>query len=780
MRVFVASLTTIAPSLANSVDENDATGSSTATFYGVISGVPRPFREGGVDVLNPLPPGAPANVPRFDGNPERLRIVSNGFGLPPVEVAAGQVVTNVAGILDYGFRAYSILPQSALTIAGAAAATPVATPTANQFTVAATNLQRFFDTVNDPDVGEPVLTAAAFERRLNKASLMIRNVMRTPDILGVVEVENLSTLQSLATRINDDAVAALQPNPNYVAYLEEGNDVGGIDVGFLVKSARVATIEVVQINKDETYTNPNNGQPETLHDRPSLLLRAVVTSATGATFPITTIVNHLRSLNDVEDPVDGNRVRTKRRAQAESLANYVQSLQTANPGERIILVGDFNAFQFNDGLVDSIGTIKGTPTPADEVVLASMDLVDPDLINRVDLAPVDQRYSYSFDGNAQTLDHALVTSTLQPLVDSLQYGRVNADFPESLRNDATRPERISDHDPLVVFLNFPPPAPTQTTVASSQNPSADGQPVTFTATVTANGLPVTEGTVTFKEGATTLSAPIPLNPAGQAVFTTSSLGAGSRTVVAEYSGTANFSPSQGSVVQIVNPSLSISDVTILEGNLNLAPAIFTVTLSSASNLPVTVKFATANGSATAWLDYVPRPLTTLTFPAGVTTKTLSVLVVGDLFDESAEQFVVNLSAPVNATLADAEGIGTIEDNDSPPRIFIGDASISEGNSGTKMLHFVVGLSFLSGQDVTVDFATATGTAASPLDYSAVAGTLTFPSGTLLRTVSVPIKGDTVFEADETFFVNLSNAMGAVIFDGQGRGTIVNDDRRPRH
>ena len=332
MRVFVASLTTIAPSLANSVDENDATGSSTATFYGVITGVPRPFREEGVDVLNPLPAGAPGNVPRFDANPERLRIVSNGFGLPAVEVAAGQVVTNVAGILDYGFRTYSIFPQLPLTISGAFAATPVATPTASQFTVAATNLQRFFDTVNDPGIGEPVLTAAAFERRLNKASLMIRSVMRTPDILGVVEVENLTTLQSLATRINDDAVAALQPNPNYVAYLEEGNDVGGIDVGFLVKSARVATIEVVQINKTETYINPNNGQPETLHDRPSLLLRAVVTSATGATFPITAIVNHLRSLNDVEDPVDGNRVRTKRRAQAESLANLRAIAPDGEPG----------------------------------------------------------------------------------------------------------------------------------------------------------------------------------------------------------------------------------------------------------------------------------------------------------------------------------------------------------------------------------------------------------------------------------------------------------------
>lgn len=781
MRVSVASLTTIAPSLANSVDENDATGSSSATFYGVITGVPRPFREEGVDQLNPLPPGAPANVPRFDGNPERLRIVSNGLGLPPVEVAAGQVVTGVAGILDYGFRTYTIFPQSPLTIVGSVAAIPVETPTPGQFSVASANLQRFFDTVNDPSIGEPVLTSAAFERRLKKASLMIRNVLKTPDILGVVEMENLSTLQTLATRINNDAESALQPNPHYEAYLEEGNDIGGIDVGFLVKSTRVSTIDVVQINPDETYVNPNNGQNETLHDRPSLQLRAVVTSATGATFPITVIVNHLRSLSGVEDPADGNRIRTKRRAQAESLANYVQGRQQADPAERIILVGDFNAFQFNDGLGDSIGTIKGTPAPADQVVLASPDLVDPDLTNLVDLAAADQRYSFSFDGNAQTLDHALITPTLLALVDGLQYGRTNADFPESLRNDDTRPERISDHDPLVVFVNFPPPAPTSTVVMSSPNPSAAGQPVTFTATVsTSGGFAVTEGTVIFKEGATPLSGPLPLNSAGEAVFTTSTLGAGSRTIVAEYSGSGNFQPSQGSVTQIVNPSLSISDVAITEGNFNLAAATFTVTLSAASNLPVTVQFATANGSAVEWLDYVPRSLQPLTFPAGTTTQMISVLVIGDIFDEAAEQFFVNLSAPVNATLADAQGAATIVDNDAPPRLFVTDASITEGDSGTKTLHFVVGLTFLSGQEIAVDFATANGTAAAPLDFTAVSGTLTFPPGALLRTISVPIKGDTAFEADETFFVNLTNAINADVIDGQGRGTIVNDDRRGRH
>ena len=135
-----------------------------------------------------------------------------------------------------------------------------------EFTVAAYNLERFFDTVNDPAVGETVLTAAAFASAACARPRWASAITCTrPDILGVVEVENLSTLQTLADRINADAVAAGQPDPQYVAYLQEGNDIGGIDVGFLVKTADVAAgvarVEVAgghaSIGKDTTWTEPD-------------------------------------------------------------------------------------------------------------------------------------------------------------------------------------------------------------------------------------------------------------------------------------------------------------------------------------------------------------------------------------------------------------------------------------------------------------------------------------------------------------------------------------------
>ncbi len=456
MRVHVDSLTAVAPT-QGTINEANATSVSNGVFYGVITGIARPFREPGVEVPDPLPPGSPCCVPDFDANPERLRVDSDGLiGGTSLEVSTGAVVTNLTGPLDYAFRTYTILPDTVPGVSGGlTAAIPVSDPLPGRFRVASFNLERFFDTVDDPGISDVALTATAFANRLNKASLAIRNVLKMPDILGVEELENLTTLQALATKINSDAVAAGQPNPNYAAYLEEGNDIGGIDVGFLVKSTRVNVVDVTQYNKDETYIDPNTGDPALLNDRPSLILRATVQPPVGTPYPITVIVNHLRSLSGVDDPVDGNRVRTKRRAQAESLANLLLTRYPTDPSEHILLVGDFNAFQFNDGYVDTIGTIKGTPTSCDEVVLCSGDLGYPDLVDLVNTVPLPERYSYSFDGNAQVLDHELATQNLLSRFEGLQFARNDADFAESFRNDPNRPERISDHDIPVASFRLP-------------------------------------------------------------------------------------------------------------------------------------------------------------------------------------------------------------------------------------------------------------------------------------------------------------------------------------
>jgi uncharacterized protein len=478
MRVSVPSLTVVAPTLGN-VSEPNATATSTGVFVGVVTGQGRPFREAGIRANDQPPPGSGVTippVPRFDANPERIRVDADALvGAGTIDVSTGAVVTGLVGPLDYAFRTYTILPDPptvspAPVVTGGMGAVAVSDPTDMEFTIASLNLQRFFDTVDDPGISEPVLTAAAFANRLNKASLAIRNFTKTPDILGVVEVENLTTLQALAARISSDAIAASQPDPLYQALLIEGNDVGGIDVGFLVKqqlvngtTPRITVGPVLQENAAELLVNPDSST-ELLNDRPTLRLMATVNHPNGESFAVTVMVSHLRSLTDVDSlapggngwPTAGARVRAKRRAQAESLARLVELRQNGDPAERIVLVGDFNAFEFNDGYVDSLRTIAGTPTPAAQVVLASPDLVTLDLTNLLPAAPA-ERYSFSFDGSAQKLDHVMVNGALVGAVDAMrsEHARTGSDFPETARNDANSVLRVSDHDPIVAFFRVP-------------------------------------------------------------------------------------------------------------------------------------------------------------------------------------------------------------------------------------------------------------------------------------------------------------------------------------
>src|SRR6266508_3651657 len=230
----------------------------------------------------------------------------------------------------------------------------------------------------------------------------------------------------------------------------------------------------------------------------------------------------------------------------------------------------------------------------------------------------------------------------------------------------------------------------------------------------------------------------------------------------------------GDMVDDDGPEISIGDVTVAEGDSGTVTASFLVSLSAASPQTVTVQYATANGTATAPDDYLAAS-GTLTFQPGRTTRPVAVTVNGDTIDEEDETYFVNLSSPVNATIVDGQGLGTITDDDGIPTLSIGDATVTEGNSGTVNATFTVTLSPASGQTVSVDYATADGTATAPDDYLATGGNLVFEPGQTTRTVEVTVNGDTLDEIDETFTTNLSNSVNATIADGLGLGTIIDDD-----
>jgi len=639
MRVSVASLTVVAPTAGNSTAEANATQTSNGVFYGVVTGLPRPAREPGIQAPDPAPSGTIPPIPRFDANPELLRIDSDAIGGAIIDVSTTAVVTGIVGPVEYTFRHYTIHPDPspAPVVTGGMTATAVSTPTSSEFTIGSYNLERFFDTVNDPSIGEPVLTTTAFNNRLNKASLGIRDHLKMPDILGVVEVENLSTLQALAAKINSDASLASQPDPQYVAYLQEGNDVGGIDVGFLVKTAivsgstpRVSVNSVTQVNPTELFVNADSSTEE-LNDRPSLVLDAVINGAGGSSFPVVVIVNHLRSLIGVNDEsagafgwsTVGARVRAKRLKQAESLANYIQGRQTTNPAERIVLVGDFNAYEFNDGLVDMVNVIAGTPPPDDQTAVPGdgVDLVNPDLDDLVDTPPPGERYSYLFDGSTQNIDHVIVN---QPFIAAtnarrVEHARINADFPAIDRNNASTPRHLSDHDPVLGFFSsiIFTMADLSITKTDSPDPVSAGSNLTYTITLGNDG-PDPASTASWTDTLPAGTTFVSLSSAAGWTCTTPAVGAGGTVSCSNATFPVGSAPFTLTVA--VDPSLTSG--TVLSNTA-------TVTSSTSDGAPGNESAtATTTVAASADLSISKSDSPDPVFAGGTISYTISVTNAG--------------------------------------------------------------------------------------------------------------------------------------------------------
>ncbi len=214
------------------------------------------------------------------------------------------------------------------------------------------------------------------------------------------------------------------------------------------------------------------------------------------------------------------------------------------------------------------------------------------------------------------------------------------------------------------------------------------------------------------------------------------------------------------------PTLSIGNAMVSETGATTVNETFTVTLSSASSTPVTVHYATVDGTAKAGVDYTAIS-GTLTFAAGVVSQTITVATHPGVAGTHA--YTVVLSNPTGATIATPQGTGTIVDP-PPPALTIGDATVTEGSSGTVNEVFTVKLSSASTAPVTVHYATADGTAKAGVDYTATSGTLTFAPGTTSQTITVPTQAGSA--GTHTYSVTLSQPSGATISDGSAVGTII--------
>ena len=357
------------------------------------------------------------------------------------DIARGSTVNYARGPLAFRFDEHRLLPLE-LDVTPRAldeVTRPVRERATGEFTIATLNLLDLFG------AGEGS-TPGGFSTRLAKHAAYICDLMDAPSIIGLQELGGPNALNGLIDAVEETC------GVTYEGTAAVTNDPRSIRTGAMWRS-NVSDVETTALAVDETFTNPNTGNPSTTHDRPPLLLTGTV-DAGGEDFPLEVIVVHNRSFIDALSSSPFARV--KRRAQAISIADIVQARQLEHPEVRLAVLGDFNDYEFSDGLIDGVGIISGTADPSESLLDVPPQIVNPVLTNQVLNVPATDRYSFIFEGNAQVLDHILTSEGLTEFVTDITYPRGNVDAPQSFLSDANTPLRSSDHEGLVLFLSPTP------------------------------------------------------------------------------------------------------------------------------------------------------------------------------------------------------------------------------------------------------------------------------------------------------------------------------------
>ena len=440
-------------------NEANATATSSGVFYGVVTGRPRPFREAGIQAPDPAPSGggrsrrSRASTP----TPRRIRVDSDGLvGGPLIDVGTGAVVTGLVGPLDYTFRTYTILPDAGGCDRRLGGPTPgaVTAPTrAGVHCRAPTTCERFFDTVTIPASA----TSCSPPRRSTTACQGLARDPRLPaharhprrrrdgephHAAGARDPHQRRRRRRRAARPAVRAVPRRRQRRRRHRRRLPGED----GAGRRRDAACRRSTPWCRSTPATLFVNPDTST-ELLNDRPPLRLDAVVNHANGASFPLTVIVNHLRSLDARQQrsaagtngwPTTGAGSAPSGRSRPSPSPTWSRRARSPTrrahrPARRLQRL----RVQRRPGRLD--GRIAGTPPPDNETAVPGdgIDLVNPDLDNLFDTPPPAERYSYVFDGNAQNLDHALVNAPLiaATLARRLEHARINADFAE------TRPQR---------------------------------------------------------------------------------------------------------------------------------------------------------------------------------------------------------------------------------------------------------------------------------------------------------------------------------------------------
>jgi hypothetical protein len=461
------------------------------------------FREAGIAGDEYVPATAPSTVATWGGNPQRILIDTATFGGAPVDITVGQTITCAVpsgitlgatkgiGLIDYtlGYARLLIFKSTTCTVSGTVAATTSAAADSTHFHVGTLDLNRFYNTTSNSS-GAVAISSDAYTRRLTKAADAIVNSLGKPDILSLQELKDLSTLQDVAMAVNTLG------GTTYVPYLTSGNDTASLNLGFLINSATVVTDSVTQVEANSTYTTASGGSA-TLWERPPLVLKAEFVR-TGKNYPVTVIDVHLTSRDKIGDATLGPDVRAHRAAQAADLSALVQSYQT--DGTNVVVAGNFNAFEYNDGYVDVLGVVTGSPAAASAVTLYQATNTTGALTNFTTFVDSTERYNYLDRGNGEAIEHILASATvsdtstasasLASYISSVTQPHFSADFAAINTNSATTAAGLTPHDGFVAAFAIPP-VPTTASISSTalnfgsvNLGSSASQTVTITNTTT--------------------------------------------------------------------------------------------------------------------------------------------------------------------------------------------------------------------------------------------------------------------------------------------------------
>ena len=343
-----------------------------------------------------------------EGTGERIGVLRPGKLAPDVTV--GDRVTGIAGPLHYTYGNYKVAQQGTLRVLPSPKPLPelpdVCPPA---FSVATFNLENLFDTSDDPGTTDPISTPEQYDRKLTKLARAVRDGLRAPTVLAVQEVEHLSVLHDLS------AHPELLPF-KYKAFLLEGPDRRGIDVGILVRSDRVPVVDLDQSGDGGVSSV---GTARSLFSRPPMMVEMKI----DGEFPLMVIVNHFKSKRGGEAATEPRRIE-----QARFVAGLVEDMLDRDPDARVIVLGDLN---------DAPGS---APLRALTGAGRLRNLVPLEVSKA-------ERYSFIYQGRAEVLDHILITPSLEPWLVRVDIAHLNADFPEPVVEDSTY-RRCSDHDPI--------------------------------------------------------------------------------------------------------------------------------------------------------------------------------------------------------------------------------------------------------------------------------------------------------------------------------------------